>query len=127
MQLTTHINRLEVQWVSNNRHLHLLEEYVGLMSSEGLGPEMLGSGGDNRDCLDGGEGSGADGASIQECTRLPTPAPRERGLIKEMEEEVREAGLGGWFNRTEEGNAFTESWSGPNSNTLGLPGFGSGH
>ena len=37
------------------------------------------------------------------------------GLIIEMEE-VREAGLGGWFNRKSQGDAFVESWSGPNSN-----------
>ena len=30
--------------------------------------------------------------------RSETPALRERGLVEQMEEEVREAGLGGWFN-----------------------------
>ena len=33
-----------------------------------------------------------------------------------MEREVREAGLGGWFNRMEQ--RLPESWSRPNSNTL---------
>ena len=31
-----------------------------------------------------------------------------------MEEEAREAGLGGWFNGMDQG--LPESWSGPNSN-----------
>ena len=35
--------------------------------------------------------------------------------MEEMEREVREAGLWGWFNRIEQG--LLESWSGPNSNT----------
>ena len=45
--------------------------------------------------------------------RPSTPAPRERGLIEQMEEEAREAGLGGWFNRMDQ--ELPESWSGPNS------------
>ena len=38
---------------------------------------------------------------------------REGGLIVEMEREVMEAGLGGWYNRNLE--EVPESWSGPNS------------
>ena len=44
-----------------------------------------------------------------------TPALRERGLIKQMEEEVATAGLGEWFNGNLED--IPESWSGPNSDT----------
>ena len=40
--------------------------------------------------------------------------PRESRLIAEMEREVMEAGLGGWFNRNPED--IPESWSGANSN-----------
>ena len=58
------------------------------------------------------------GAPIQENLRPSTLPLRERGLIEEMEEEAREAGLGGWFNGEAQGDAFVESWSGPNSNTL---------
>ena len=41
---------------------------------------------------------------------------RETGLIVEMEREVEEAGLGGWFNRDPED--VLESWSGSNSGVL---------
>ena len=78
----------------------------------------MGSGGDDKEGLDGGEDRGEGGAPIQESTMLLTPALRERGLIEQMEEEAREAGLGGWFNGEEQGNAFVESWSGPNSDVL---------
>ena len=39
--------------------------------------------------------------------------PQEGGLIAEMEREVMEAGLGGWFNSNLE--EVPESWSGANS------------
>ena len=58
------------------------------------------------------------GAPIQENLRPSTLPLRERGLIEEMEEEAREAGLGGWFNGEAQGDAFVESWSGPNSDVL---------
>ena len=76
---------------------------------------MLGSGRDDKEGLDGGEGSEEGGAAIQESTRLLTPALRERGLIKQMEEAAK-MGFGGWFNE-EDQNGFLESWSGPNSDT----------
>ena len=64
---------------------------------------MLGAGGDNEDDQDGeGDNVGA-GVSLSGNMRPPTPAPRERGLVEQMEEEVREAGLGGWFNRIDQG------------------------
>ena len=58
------------------------------------GLSMLESGGDGGEGLAGGEGSRAGGAAIMENVRLSTPALR-RGLIAEMEEEAREAGLRG--------------------------------
>ena len=117
MQLTAHINRSEARWVANEWHLQYLEEMIVAMLGEESAPGILGSGGDNKDGLDGDEDRGDSGASIQESVRPPTPALRERGLIKEMEEEAREAGLGGWYNR-EDQDVFTESWSGPNSDML---------
>ena len=42
--------------------------------------------------------------------------PREEGLIAQMEREVEEAGLGGWFNGNPED--VPESCSGSNSNVL---------
>ena len=73
------------------------------------------SGRDNKDNQDGGEGSGGAGASPSGSMRLETPAPRERGLVEQMEE-AREAGLGGWFNGMDQG--LPESWSGSNSDVL---------
>ena len=81
----------------------------GLLTSESGGGEEVGQvGGEDRE-----EG----GVAILVSMRLSTPAPRERGLIKEIEEEAREAGLGGWFNG-EDQSGLLESWSGPNSNAL---------
>ena len=42
--------------------------------------------------------------------------PREEGLIAQMEREVEEVGLGGWFNGNPED--ILESWSGSNSSVL---------
>ena len=100
MQLTQHINRSKMWWSSNKIQLQLIEgllhklriAYCRRTESD---PGMLGSGGDDKDGSDGGEDRGEGGAPIQESTRPLTPPPRERGLIKQMEEEVREAGLGG--------------------------------
>ena len=82
------------------------------------------SGGDDEDNQAGGEGSGGAGVSplgsMRPLTRLATLEPRRHGLIKEMEEEVRVAGLGGWFNRMDQ--ELLESWSGPDSNTSKLQG-----
>ena len=106
---TAHINRNETQWANNEQHLcsikGLLHELRRAYCREsGSEPGMLGE--------DRGEGS----ASIQESLlREVTLAPREQGLIKQMEE-AWEAGLGGWFNRNPAEGVFAESWSGPNSN-----------
>ena len=71
------------------------------------------AGGNNEDDQDRGEGSGGVGVSLLGSMRPETPAPRKRGLVEQMEEEAREAGLGGWFNGMDQG--LLESWSGPNS------------
>ena len=65
-------------------------ESSGLLMSE--------SGGDGGEGSVGGMVNGEDGVTISANTRPLTPALRERGLIEEMEEEAREAVLGGWFN-----------------------------
>ena len=57
-----------------------------------------------------------DGVSLPESMRLDSPMPREEGLIAQMEREVVEAGLGGWFNGNPED--VPESWSGSNSGML---------
>ena len=80
------------------------------------GPLTLESGGDRGEGPVGGEDREVGGAAISGNMRPSTPAPRERGLIEEMEEEAREAGLGGWFNR-EDQTGLPESWSGSNSGT----------
>ena len=74
-----------------------------------------GTSGDNQDDQDGGVGNVDAGASTEESMRRDSPMPQEGGLIAEMEREVMEAGLGGWFNGNLE--EVPESWSGPNSNT----------
>ena len=84
------------------------------MDLDVLGLLMLGSGGDDEEGSDGGEDRGEAGASIWESSRPSTPALREGGLIKQMEEESAKMGFGGWFNR-EDQSGLPESWSGPNS------------
>ena len=81
--------------------LHQLQiTYCGAtdLDPDSSGSSMSESGGDSEGGLDGGEGSGEDGIVTMESIRLGTPALRERGLIEQMEEEVVEAGLRGWFN-----------------------------
>ena len=93
------------------------ELFLAAMGQNSSGQGTLDAGGNNEDDQ-GGEGDNVDtGVSPSENTRLPTSAPRERGLAEQMEE-VREAGLGGRFNRMDQG--LLESWSGPNSNTSEL-------
>ena len=99
MQLTTHINRSETQWSSNEIQLHSIKGLHKLRRvycrDTVSGPLMLGSGGDDKEGLYGGEDRGEGGAFILENMRLLNPALRERGLIEQMEEEAAEASLGG--------------------------------
>ena len=106
--MTQHINRSEAKWSNNKLHLQLIEGllhklrivYCGNtdLDPDVFGPLILASGGDNKEGSDGGEGRGEGGAFIQESKRPLIPALRERGLIKQMEEEAAMMGLGGWFN-----------------------------
>ena len=80
------------------------------MSDQGT----LDVGGNNKDNQDGGEDSGDAGASLGGSMRVESPVPREVGLVVEMERDVREASLRGWFNGMDQ--ELPEGWSGPNSN-----------
>ena len=120
MTLTQHINRLndQAQFWNIESVLQGLHHIVGAETDlELLGPSTLDSGGDRGDNQDGGKGSGEGGAGTLARMRPATPAPRERGLIEQMEE-VREAGLGGWFNGEDQRDVLPEGWSGPNSKAL---------
>ena len=62
----------------------------------------------------GGDGDNVDaGVFTGGSMRRDSPLLWEGGLITQMEEEAREAGLGGWFNGNPE--EVPESWSGSNS------------
>ena len=78
-------------------------------SSGSGGSDVSGEGSDNRVS----EGVGLVAGALAEVMRRDSPMPREIGLIVEMEREVEEAGLGGWFNGNPED--VPESWSGANS------------
>ena len=73
-----------------------------------------GASGDGLDDQSGDEDNTDSGASRQASMRGDSPMLREEGLIAQMEREVEEAGLGGWFNGNLED--ILESWSGANSN-----------
>ena len=109
MILTQHLNRSEVECLNTENQLQNLESIiqnlchiVGVETNMDLGllgPSTSEFGSEGEEGLVGGEDSRDAGVIIPESSRLLTPTPRERGLIEEMEEEAREAGLGGWFNR----------------------------
>ena len=82
-------------------------------SSSSSEAEMLGVSGDTAGNQGGDEDNEASGVSPWESMRQDSLMPREEGLITQMEREVEEAGLGGWFNRNPED--VPESWSGSNS------------
>ena len=133
MRLTAHIN-------SSNERLSQMEHRLGQVGSVVMGflegrleslmeeereegtmelsssseAGMLGASGDGPDDQGGDEGNAVAGVSPQESMRWDSPIPREEGLIVQMEREVEEAGLGGWFNGNPED--VPESWSGANSN-----------
>ena len=75
-----------------------------------------GASGDSPDDQGGDKDNAGAGAFPQGSMRRDSLMPREEGLITQMEREVEEAGLGGWFNRNLED--VPESWSGSNSDTL---------
>ena len=127
MQLTAHINssqeqmaqmehrlgqvRLVVMGFLEGRLESLMEEESSTLSLSGVG--MLGVSGGGPDDQGGDEGNMGVGGSMEESMRRDSPMLQEGGLIAEMEREVMEAGLGGWFNGNLED--VPESWSGANS------------
>ena len=90
------------------------EEMNGSSSSSEA--KTLDASGDGPDGQDGGAVNKDGGASPRASMRWDSLMPREEGLIAQMEREVEEAGLGGWFNGNPED--IPESWSGANSNAL---------
>ena len=128
MRLTAHIN-------SSQERMGQLEHRLGQVGSvlmgmieavikrEGLTDTLSSLGAETSDdsgnglVNQGGDKDNVDvGASMVESMRRDSPIPQEGGLITEMEREVMEAGLGGWFNRNPED--VPESWSGANSDAL---------
>ena len=115
MHLTAHINSSQ-EWMGQLEHRLgqvgsvLMGMIEGAIEREGLTntsssseAEMLGTSGDGPDDQDGDEGNVGAGASMGENMRRDSPMLQEGGLITEMEREVMEAGLGGWFNGNLEG------------------------
>ena len=127
MWLTAHINSLQ-EWMAQMEHWlgqvrsvvmgflegrleSLMEEEreegtTELSSSSEAG--TLGASGDSPDNQGGDEDNKVDGVSPQESMRQDSLMPPTNRLITEMEREVTEAGLGGWFNRNLED--VPESW-----------------
>ena len=132
MRLTAHIN-------SSNERLSQMEHRLGqvgsvvmgflegrleslmeeereeeeAMESSSSGAGTSGVSGDVLVNQGGDEVNKVSGVSPRESMRRDSPIPREEGLITQMEREVTEAGLGGWFNGNPED--VPESWSGANS------------
>ena len=114
MRLTAHINSLQ-EWMGQVGSV-LMGMIEGAIKREGLDSSEAGTSdasGDDQDDQDGGTGSVDAGAFTEESMRRDSPMPWEGGLIAEMEREVMEVGLGGWFNGNPE--EVLESWSGSNS------------
>ena len=88
-------------------------EREGLMDTSLLEVGMSGASGNGLDNQGGDEDNMDAGVSTEESMRRDSLMPQEGGLIAEMEREVMEAGLGGWFNNNPE--EVPESWSGANS------------
>ena len=128
MRLTAHINSSQERMGQLEHQLGQVRSVLmgmieGVIEREGLtdtlsslGAEMSDASGDGPVNQGGDEDNVDAGASMEENTREDSLMPREVGLIKEMEREAMEAGLGGWFNGNPEG--VLESWSGSNSGTL---------
>ena len=131
MRLTAHINSSQ-EWMVQMEHqlgqvgsvvMGFLEGRLeGLMEEERDAKTLNSSGSEGLAASgDGSDDQGRDGTKVvigtsTEVMRRDSPIPREGGLIMEMEREVTEAGLGGWFNGNPED--VPESWSGSNSDTL---------
>ena len=125
MCLTAHINSSQ-EWMGQLEHQLgqvrsvLMGMIEGVIKREGLtdtsslsGAEILDASGDGSDDQGGDKDNSGTGVPTEGSMRRDSPIPREGGLIEEMEREVMEAGLGGWFNGNPED--VPESWSGANS------------
>ena len=123
--LTAHINS-SLDCMGQLEHrlgqvgLVLMGMIEGAIEREGL-MDTSGSAGSEGSAVsgDGSEDQGGDVVNMDVgesmgMMRRDSPMPRETGLITEMEREVTEVGLGGWFNQNPED--IPESWSGANSN-----------
>ena len=84
--------------------------------SDSLGAGTSGVSGDGLDVQGGEEVNVDDGASPRESMREDSPMLPTQGLIAQIEREVEEVGLGGWYNGNLED--VLESWSGSNSGAL---------
>ena len=131
MQLTAHINSSNEQLLQMEHRLGQVglvvmgflegrleslmeekeEETMGSLSSSEV--RTSGASGDSPGDQDGDKDNTGVGVSLQESMRRDSPMLREGGFIVQMEREVAEAGLGGWFNGNPED--VLESWSGANS------------
>ena len=90
MRLTAFINSSQTRMAGLEQKLiELGELFLVAMGQSSSEQGMLDAGGDDEDDQDGGEGSGGAGASPSGSMRLETTAPRERGLVEQMEEEGR--------------------------------------
>ena len=104
MRLTTHINSSQTRMMNLEQWLMELGElFLAAMGQSSSDQGTLDVCGNDEDDEDGGEDNGDTGASSGENTRVESPMLREVGLVEEMEREVREAGLGGWFNGMDQG------------------------
>ena len=123
MRLTAHIN-------SSTERMAQMEHWLGQVGLVVMGflegrmeslmeetSESSGSGGSDASGVDQDDQVSARigqvAGALVEVMRRDSPMPRETGLIKAMEREAEEAGLGGWFNGNPED--VLESWSGANS------------
>ena len=125
MHLTAHINSSSDRMVQMEHRLGqvgsvLMGMIEGQMGEE-VSTEASGSSGSGESAASGEDTDDRVGDTVRlvagalgEVMRRDSPMPRETGLIVEMEREVTEAGLGGWFNGNPED--VPESWSGANSN-----------
>ena len=123
MRLTAHINSSQDRMAQLEHRLGqvgsvLMGMIEGAIKREGL-METSSSSGSGGSAASGNDqddqGGDVDNIDAGESTELRRDSLmlRETGLIAEMEQEVTEAGLGGWFNGNPED--VLESWSGFNS------------
>ena len=123
MRLTAHINSSQERMAQMEHRLgqvgsvvmgflegrleSLMEEEREEEMSSSSGSRGLAASGDGLDGPDGDVVNEVVGESMEEMRN--SPVPPTNGLIAEMEKEMTEAGLGGWFNRNPEDVGQPES------------------